>query len=1470
MKLSRCAITTFLLLFFSHHFAYSTAPNKPFGMGLNGITYWSDTPFANVAMTAGNWMQYVPPAWGSVVYTWGNPQFDANTNLPRYLNPGTRLRLLLFPMNANYFNRPSSWPARTNIAVGKILVEWTGRADIRLNTGTFVPAESSGPATGSLTDGERMYLTSGSVSMWIEIHSIDPMNPVTSLKVWLPDPSNPTVTTLRGQFFHPTFLERLADFPFSFIRAMDWIHANGSPMQDWSDRRLPSHFNQTGALHPRAPAAGFSGNRVTGVAYEYAVMLANHLHVDLWVTIPHLATDDHIRKLAQLIRFGSDGVNPYTSPHPSPVFPPLHPDLKVYVEFSNEIWSSGNSFPQGNWAQDQAALLGITKAQFNARMFCRTWSIFQDVFGGASRLVRVAALFTANTTYNQQFLTELASYCPTLTPSPVADVASPTTYFGNGIQDWVHQKAIDQADTLDPWFYTTGRFFDFTWRPISLPPADPYWTSSAFSSHLLEAFAEWKRRIYSGSTLSGGGFDATGMGGGFDAGLPQLIEDYYGSPLPLVAYEGGPSIYTDYLDGGDNRDDGITTFIEAMCRHPQIAEIFRTQYNMAWSKGMRKAGIFVGPFGRWNKFGQWGQLEYMDQPPTTSPRWMEHIFLTSDLEQLRPINSPLLTKPQFVTGNKLPSGTYAVPLSHTITWTDGEGTITPTVIGTLLDPGISYTINPTNITISGTPTDGGENYLYARIVDSDGDADWKIYSLYVGGGPNVVLESKFEGVSPALSLPWTSIYQIEPDWLTSGWTRGSGITPTAENDCLAWHQNMPAAEVDSTLAQAISDNEFWQITMSPDTSGLPLDLRQAEVRLSVNRIGFHAARRYALLTSATGFAAHQAVYISPRITQTGSTIELVFKLPGSPLLEHIDSPITFRVVGFSGQFSGHKTRIMKFRVKKSTSPSNDPPTLPTNPLTLSPAIPDTAYLESLAAAYSDPFDTVSWTKISGPSWLSTDTSGNLSGTPTWSDIGLNTFVFRVTDSYGAWADLTVLINVLHPYNNWRASNFTTGELGNPAISGFSADPDGDGVPNLLEYALGGNPKNSLSSATPFVSSVPVGPEERLTLTFTPQTLAGLRYYIEVSNDLVSWTTAADVTALLTSGVPYTFTDAVDLLSAPRRFALLRVELDAPETGISRTIPVGAVEMKIAPGTGGAKVLNALAAPLLSQTIITGRSQGLITGLTTNTLTSVGAGWTPGALATAANPHLVRILTGSAAGHTFLIGANTADTLTLHGTDAALVDLTTLGIITSGPNPDRFQILPCDTLLSLLGTPGTTDVFGGTSAAAADTVAVFSPHLGNHTYFYHTGSGQWVRNSFGFPPANDTPIRPETGLQYQRLKNTAIRQVYLGTVPHTQRRVFVRNSGGTLVSSGWPTNVNLSSSQITTIAGWVSNSSPSVADIVGLGIMNYFHDGTQWRRQSFGNPLANPPIHFSTSILLNKKGTVPGHSVLQQNLPYILP
>ncbi len=983
------------------------------GMGLDGINYWSSTPFANAALNGSNWMEYSGSEWGTFVYTWDNPQFDPATRMPLYLNPGTRLRMLIFPMNAHYASRPPSWPNRTEVAIGRVLVEWSGDADIRLNSGTFVPGASNGAATGSLVNGRRTYQVSGPLaSLWVEVHAVNAANPPTALRVWLPDPANPNAATLEGQFWHPTFLDRINDMPLRFLRFMDWGATNGSPQMTWNDRRLPTHVTQTGTLNRRAPAEGFSGNRPTGVAYEYMVRLANEIGTDLWICVPHLADETYIRKLARLIRFGSDGVEPYTGPVASPVHPPLNPNLKVYLEYSNEIWSSGSSFPQGNWAQAQANALGISRARFNARKFCQVWNLFQQEFGGTDRLVRVAALFTANTDYNQQFLSEIASYGTTLTPPVTADVASPTTYFGNGIQDWAHQKAQARAGTTDPWFYTTETFSSgSSTRPVTIPMGSGYWSGSALQAHLDQTFAEWKRRIFSGTTLQGGGPDATGVGGGFDAGLPALVQSALGRSVPLISYEGGPSIYTDYLDGSDTRDNGITVFMEALNRAAGMSELYRIQLNMAFSKGLTSHGIFVGPSGSWGKFGQWGQLEFMTQNPATSPRWQELLALRAELGGLRPVNSPLGAVPAFVTASGLPSGLAGSPINHTITTTGGNGNRTVEIIGQQLLPGLAATAAGDTITIAGSASDGGENFLYARVRDADGDAAWRVFNFYVGGGPKVVLESNFEGTNPAQNTPWTQTFQVAAGWSTGGWTRGSGITPEAGNGSISWSQSMPSDEASSTLSAALGANAWWQVNLQPGASAPPLDLRGAKVIFKINRRDFHAPRRYALFTNVGGFSAGQEVFTSPRLSSTGTTFEIEATLPGTPAYAAVSSNFTLRLVGFGGQFSGHVTRLLGFRVETSEPGVNTPPVLTQNPVTLAPANPGLAYSGTLAPYALDPGDTLTWTKTSGPVWLNIAANGTLSGTPSSANLGNNTFTTNVTDSAGQSAALTFLIGV---------------------------------------------------------------------------------------------------------------------------------------------------------------------------------------------------------------------------------------------------------------------------------------------------------------------------------------------------------------------------------------------------------------------------------------------------------------------------
>lgn len=878
-----------------------------------GIAYW-DTPFfANAFHNAPGWIEYQEGQWGSSVPIWNNPQFNEN-GYPRYLNPDRRLRALVFGLHVENDNRPSHWPRRRATAQGRVVVEWQGNADIRASSGgTF---GGPGNETGRIDNGRRVY-TYGPNShlQWIEIHDIDPDDPITDIKVWLSDPDNSESASQEGALFHATFLARLADAPWGVVRLMNMTNTNASPEQDWSDRRRPGHAFMTGVLNPRSPAEGSPGNRETGIAWEHAVALSNQSGHDLWINIPHLATDDYVRNLARLIRHGSDGTDPYTEPTTDPIHAPLNVNRRVYLELSNEIWASGYSFPQGDWAQQQATALGITKPQFNARRFCEVWRIFQEEFGGNERLVRVAAIFTAADWYTRPFLEEIAAFGPTLTPPVTPDVIAVTTYFGNGIQDFAYDRAQIQAASDDRWFLLDETFDagGGTMRPVSVAAKDPYWSSETLERHLNETFDEWVRRLLSGDAREGAGPDAVGVGGGFDLWVVDLANTLFPTPIPVVAYEGGPSLYTDNLDGGDPRDDGLTTFMEALNRHPRFREVYEIHLNMAEAKGLWTHMMFVDS-GRWGKYGQWGHLEYLDQNPDDAVKYRFLLDWISEAATRNHPSRPVGDTPEWNTPHNLPVAVYGEAYSAEIAYDGADAPLSLDIIAQLLPDGIQLApaAGENRVLVSGTPTVGGLGYLQLRITDADGDPNWRTFTVRTVGGPNTILESNLEGTNPGRALPWESTYTRAIGLDFSGITRGSGIIPADGDDMIAFSVNAPPEEADSTLALAVADNEYLAFTVAPP-EGSTLDLAGHELRLGLRRIDYHAPRRFALLASSDGFQEAQAVFLSPRIDSTDDQ-ELRIVLPDTSSWRNLSQPVEFRLYGYGGQWGGHRMALLSLRL----------------------------------------------------------------------------------------------------------------------------------------------------------------------------------------------------------------------------------------------------------------------------------------------------------------------------------------------------------------------------------------------------------------------------------------------------------------------------------------------------------------------------------------------------------------------------
>lgn len=99
------------------------------------------------------------------------------------------------------------------------------------------------------------------------------------------------------------------------------------------------------------------------------------------------------------------------------------------------------------------------------------------------------------------------------------------------------------------------------------------------------------------------------------------------------------------------------------------------------------------------------------------------------------------------------------------------------------------------------------------------------------------------------------------------------------------------------------------------------------------------------------------------------------------------------------------------------------------------------------------------------------------------------------------------LTVISPFTAW-----VTGYGLDPATSGaMDADPVGDGVPNLLVFALGGNPTIASTELLPAAALATVNGSSALVYQFNlnKAAAAAVTVTVEYSSDLINWTTAVN-------------------------------------------------------------------------------------------------------------------------------------------------------------------------------------------------------------------------------------------------------------------------------------------------------------------------------------------------------------------------
>jgi regulation of enolase protein 1 (concanavalin A-like superfamily) len=119
-----------------------------------------------------------------------------------------------------------------------------------------------------------------------------------------------------------------------------------------------------------------------------------------------------------------------------------------------------------------------------------------------------------------------------------------------------------------------------------------------------------------------------------------------------------------------------------------------------------------------------------------------------------------------------------------------------------------------------------------------------------------------------------------------------------------------------------------------------------------------------------------------------------------------------------------------------------------------------------------------WTKISGPGTTSFANANSPVTQVTFSATG--TYQLRLTADDGqvkTFSDVT--ISMPTPFNLWQVARYGT-DATDPLVGGANADPDGNGLSNLLEYAFGMGPASGASEGAPKGDLS----ENRMRLSFT--------------------------------------------------------------------------------------------------------------------------------------------------------------------------------------------------------------------------------------------------------------------------------------------------------------------------------------------------------------------------------------------------
>lgn len=378
--------------------------------------------------------------------------------------------------------------------------------------------------------------------VWLRVTATDPQrtgNYIRNIRI-IPEAYEAIAKT---EIFNPEFLAKIQ--PFGTLRFMDWQETNNSRQKEWSDRPKPEDVRYF----------------ELGVPVETMVQLANQTNSNPWFTMPHQASDEYIANFAEYVRDN------------------LKPNLKVYVEYSNETWNW--RFGQTKWinqqSQQQWSTVPLNKTDWYSQRTSQVMQIWDKAFGKkAERVIGVMAGQAANVEVLEQALSYRWSEVPLTHSEAGIDAIAIAPYFGSYLGSPENAAAVSA------------------------------WTEEADGG---------KNKLF--QELREGGLVVNSPPGGALAQAYENIAIHQAlavtEDLHLLAYEGGQHLAAKL---GVENNQAVTELFIAANRDPRMGEIY-TEYLTRWFELGGDLFLHFNNINAPRKWGSWGALEslYQDGSP---------------------------------------------------------------------------------------------------------------------------------------------------------------------------------------------------------------------------------------------------------------------------------------------------------------------------------------------------------------------------------------------------------------------------------------------------------------------------------------------------------------------------------------------------------------------------------------------------------------------------------------------------------------------------------------------------------------------------------------------------------------------------------------------------------------------------------------------------------------------------------------